>query len=68
MRGGNVPSWPYYPSLSSHLLEFPPWSFFLLVLCLGQFPQVDIYLLHLCVEPAGCHLPRDAEPALLCTL
>jgi hypothetical protein len=29
---------------------------------------VDIYLLHLCVEPAGCHLPRDAEPALLCTL
>ena len=66
MDHGTVPSWPHYSSLSLPFLEVPRWSFSFLVLYLRQFPQVYLCPLHLCVEPAGCYLPRDDEPGLLC--
>lgn len=58
---------------SSHFLEVPPLGIALFVLCLAQLPQVDICLLHLCLElddiifPGMLSLVSCAHHSLCCS-
>ena len=66
-QGGrrNVPSWPYYSSLSSHLLDVPL-SFFSLFSVLDSSP-IWTYVPESLSRACWTSSSRNAEPGLLCT-